>query len=95
LSATSLETGYAKVANKSESPDGKMKKFQLNGKEVIVPKIEGKYYAIAAKCTHHNGELSQGSLEGAVVTCPNHKAKFDVVSCNVSLLQKSAFSTQK
>jgi nitrite reductase/ring-hydroxylating ferredoxin subunit len=62
LNATSLETGYAKVASKSEIPDGKLKKFQLNGKEVIVSNIEGKYCAIAAKGTHHNGELSQGSL---------------------------------
>jgi len=29
------------------------------------------------------GDLSEGVLEGNVVTCPNHKAKFDVTSGKV------------
>jgi nitrite reductase/ring-hydroxylating ferredoxin subunit len=33
---------------------------------------------LACVRTHANAELSQGSLEGNVVTCPKHKSKFDV-----------------
>lgn len=29
-------------------------------------------------CTHAAGELSKGELEGKVITCPNHGAKFNV-----------------
>lgn len=30
-------------------------------------------------CTHFGGELSDGMLEGNFVTCPVHKARFDVI----------------
>lgn len=78
-----MEIGYVRVASKSEIPVGKTKKVQLNGKEVLVANVGGNYYAIGARCTHKNGDLSQGSLEGNVVTCPNHGAKFDVTTGKV------------
>jgi 3-phenylpropionate/trans-cinnamate dioxygenase ferredoxin component len=78
-----LETDFVKVANKNEIPVGKTKKVQLNGKEILVANVNGSYYAIGARCPHKNGDLSQGSFEGNVVTCPNHGAKFDVTTGKV------------
>ena len=78
-----METDFVRVTGKSEIPVGKMKKVQFEGKEVLVANVGGNYYAIGARCTHRNGDLSQGSLEGNVVTCPNHGAKFDVTTGKV------------
>ena len=78
-----METGFVKVATKSEILVGKTKKVQLEGKEVLIANVDDNYYAIAIRCTHRNGDLSQGSLEGKVVTCPNHGAKFDVTTGKV------------
>ncbi len=77
------ETGFVRVVGKSEIPIGKMKKVQLDDKEVLVANVGGNYCAIGARCTHRNGDLSQGSLEGDVVTCPTHGAKFAVITGKV------------
>jgi len=55
-----------------------MKMFKVGEKEYLVANVNGNYYAIGNRCTHANAELSQGSLDGNVVTCPKHKSKFDV-----------------
>jgi nitrite reductase/ring-hydroxylating ferredoxin subunit len=40
--------------------------------------VNGNYYAVGSECTHFGGDLSEGVLEDKGVTCPNHRAKFDV-----------------
>ncbi|XES78563.1 MAG: Rieske (2Fe-2S) protein [Candidatus Bathyarchaeia archaeon] len=77
------EAGYVRVASTSEVPVGKMKKVTLEDKEVLIANVNGTYYAIGNLCTHFGGDLSQGTLEGNVVTCPNHNSKFDVITGKV------------
>jgi nitrite reductase/ring-hydroxylating ferredoxin subunit len=72
-----------KVGELSEVPVGKMKMFKVGEKEYLVANVNGNYYAIANRCTHSNADLSQGSLEGNIVTCPKHKSKFDVTTGKV------------
>jgi 3-phenylpropionate/trans-cinnamate dioxygenase ferredoxin subunit len=72
-----------KIAEKSEIPIGKMKKVVSQDKEILIANVNGNFYAIVNKCTHSGGDLSQGTLEGNLVTCPKHKAKFDVTTGKV------------
>jgi len=69
---------YTKVATKDELPSNKMIMVVVDGKEVLLANVDGSYYAIANKCTHLGGSLSKGSLDGSIVTCPKHGARFDV-----------------
>jgi len=69
---------FIRVADKAELPVNKMILVVVGGKEVLLANIDGSYYAIANKCTHLGGSLSKGSLEGSIVTCPRHGARFDV-----------------
>jgi len=75
---------FVKVAETTEVPPGKMKKVKVDGKEILIVDVEGKYYAIGNKCTHRGGDLSKGSLSGKVVKCPRHGAKFDVTTGEVA-----------
>ena len=74
---------FVKVGEASEVPAGKMKMFKIGEKEYLVANVNGNYYAIGNMCTHANANLSQGSLEGNIVTCPKHKSKFDVTTGKV------------
>jgi nitrite reductase/ring-hydroxylating ferredoxin subunit len=78
-----MESGYVRVADTSEIPIGKMKKVVVQDKEILVANVNGTYYAIGNVCTHERGDLSVGTLEGNIVTCPRHKSKFDVTSGKV------------
>jgi len=74
---------YIKVGELSEVPVGKMKIFRVGEKEYLVANVKGNYYAIGNRCTHASADLSEGSLEGNIVTCPRHKSKFDVTTGKV------------
>ena len=55
-----------------------MKQVDVDGKDVCVANVEGKYYAIGGICTHEGGPLAEGILEGYEVECPWHYSKFDI-----------------
>ena len=75
-----METNYAKVATKSEIPVGKMKHIEVNGKEILIANVEGKFYAISDRCGHENARLSTGTLTNSIVICPFHYSRFDVTT---------------
>lgn len=45
---------------------------------VAVFNIGGSFFATQDKCTHKQGPLSEGKLDGSTVTCPLHGAQFNV-----------------
>ena len=56
---------------------GKIQKVTVDGKDILVVNIDGNYYAVNDTCTHAGASLSEGSLDGTIVTCGWHGAKFD------------------
>lgn len=73
-----MEFTYA--MDTSELPDGTMTSKMVNGKEILIANVGERYYAMKNKCTHLGGALANGTLEGTIVTCPSHGAKFDITS---------------
>jgi 3-phenylpropionate/trans-cinnamate dioxygenase ferredoxin subunit len=71
------------IANTSDLSEGLMKKYKVQGQEILVARIEGKYYAVQNKCPHFGGDLSEGKLEGTVVTCPRHGSQFNMIDGSV------------
>jgi 3-phenylpropionate/trans-cinnamate dioxygenase ferredoxin subunit len=66
------------VATKNELPFGTMKAFSVNGSDVLVANCDGALYAVSNTCTHMGGHLARGRLDGFVIECPLHGARFDV-----------------
>lgn len=58
--------------------DGDMQACQVQGVNVLVCRVEGRYYAVSNRCSHASQVLSSGRLKGAELTCPLHGARFDV-----------------
>ncbi len=73
-----LAEDFVKVSTTSEIPEGKMKMVQVQGRQVCISNVGGKYYAIGNICTHVGGPLAQGFLSDHIVTCPWHGSQFDV-----------------
>lgn len=71
---------FIEVARVSEISDGKMKHVEVDGKEVLVANVGGKYVAISDRCGHMNALLSMGNLKGSTVICPFHGAPFDITT---------------
>jgi len=69
---------FTEVCKTSELAEGTMKKTELQGREILLARVGDSYYAADNRCPHLNGDLSQGKLEGTVVTCPRHASQFDL-----------------
>lgn len=74
---------FVKVAAIGELAPGQAKKVQVDGKILALFNLGGGYHAIDDSCPHRGGPLSEGPLEGDVVTCPWHGSKFNVKNGNV------------
>jgi 3-phenylpropionate/trans-cinnamate dioxygenase ferredoxin subunit len=66
------------VAKMEELKSGTMKAVMAEGHEILLARVGDKYYAVDGRCPHMKGDLSQGKLEGTVVTCPLHGSQFDI-----------------
>lgn len=62
----------------SEFLNGTRKKVIINDKEILLAMVGDNYYAVRNNCPHMNGDLSAGTLEGTVITCPRHGSQFDI-----------------
>jgi nitrite reductase/ring-hydroxylating ferredoxin subunit len=59
-----LSENFDKVADIKEILPSKMKEVQVDGENICIANVEGKYYAIGSICTHEGGPLADGTLEG-------------------------------
>ena len=69
---------FVKVADTKDIQPSQMKEVEVDGENICVANVEGKYYAIGSICTHEGGPLADGMLEGYEVECPWHGSKFDM-----------------
>ena len=74
------EKQFVDVADVNDVPEGNMKHVEVEGKEILLANSDGKVYAVCDRCSHNNAPLSMGTLNGKVVTCPMHGARFDVTT---------------
>jgi len=71
-------TEFVKVASVEELPPGERIWYDFEEESIVVFNVDGNYYAIADLCTHDDGPLEDGKLEGFEVECPRHGARFDI-----------------
>ncbi len=62
---------------------GKMIKVSIDGRDILVANIDGKYCATDDSCTHSGSSLSEGKLDGCTITCGWHGAEFDCKTGNL------------
>ena len=69
---------FVRVASANEIAPGQARLVNVRGKEIALFNIEGNFFALENACTHEEGPLAEGDIEGHEVTCPWHGARFDI-----------------
>jgi nitrite reductase/ring-hydroxylating ferredoxin subunit len=69
---------WIRVAPEGELPPGSAVSVETDFGFVAVFNIEGRFYAIDDLCPHVAERLSQGHVDGCIVSCPGHGWRFDV-----------------
>ncbi|MDQ5869819.1 MAG: Rieske (2Fe-2S) protein [Thermoproteota archaeon] len=76
----SQKQDYVEAGKVSEISNGQMSHVEINGKEIAMANLDGKFFAFSDRCAHMNARLSRGNINQNIVTCPFHAAQFDVTS---------------
>jgi len=66
-----------RVAALAELWDGEMRGCQVEGRRILLVKLEGTIHAYDDRCPHLGMPLSAGTLDGGVITCGAHCFEFD------------------
>ncbi len=74
------EDSWARVAAIEDLPDGAAAIVYFRGDQVALFNLKGRIYALGNRCSHANGPLVEGAVEGGCVTCPYHGSRFDLAS---------------
>jgi nitrite reductase/ring-hydroxylating ferredoxin subunit len=71
---------FERVARVDDVPPGRMKRVEVDGRDVALINLDGTLYAIDNNCPHNGGPLAQGTLDASNgrVTCPWHAWTWDV-----------------
>jgi len=81
---------FIEVGGLGELIDGTMKMVIVKDHEIVLARVGEKYYAADNRCPHMGGKLSQGKLEGTIITCPRHGSQFDLSDGQVVRWLKSS-----
>ena len=73
--ASSLKEGEFRI---SEVPAGSTLLVEVAGQSFAIYNVGGVFYATQDECTHQQGPLNEGTLEGTTIECPYHGSQFDV-----------------
>ena len=69
---------YEQVMAVEDAQANKLYRVSAAGVPVLLLKLDGKFYAMSATCSHAGGPLDEGELQGDVVQCPWHGSRFRV-----------------
>jgi 3-phenylpropionate/trans-cinnamate dioxygenase ferredoxin subunit len=67
---------WVTVARVDDLKPGARQLVDVDGSQLVVFNLDGKYYAIEDVCTHDGGQLTGGEVEGDQIICPRHGARF-------------------
>jgi len=83
VSGTPVDAGagvapWVPVAPAASIPPGDFASVEVDGRFVAVFNVNGEFLAIEDVCTHDGEGLAGGELDGDVVICPRHGARFSL-----------------
>ena len=69
---------YYTVATTDELTPGERIVVDTGYHTIAIFIVDGHYYAIRDVCTHDDGPLVEGFVDGCEIECPRHGARFDL-----------------
>ncbi len=68
------------VAKSDDVREGQILATQVDGRSIIVTRVDGKACAVENKCAHLGWSMALGKVEEGALQCPWHGSRFDVCS---------------
>ena len=72
------ETSWVRAAGRGDLAEGEVLGVELAGRSIALYAADTGIFATDNICTHASACLSDGWLDGEVIECPLHAARFDI-----------------
>jgi nitrite reductase/ring-hydroxylating ferredoxin subunit len=66
------------LAKEDEIEEGSLQRISADDIDFCVTRVDGVVRVVEDRCPHMSVPLSFGTLEDCVITCPQHRAQFDL-----------------
>lgn len=76
--AEQLSDDWHFVATAAELDDGDVIQADVEGQPIAVYRVDGTFYATDDTCTHAAASLAEGYVDGDVIECYLHQARFHI-----------------
>jgi nitrite reductase/ring-hydroxylating ferredoxin subunit/uncharacterized membrane protein len=74
---------WTPVAREAELAEGQPRRVEVDGVPVLLVRDGGQVRALADRCSHRGGPLSDGEISEGCVTCPWHGSRFRLADGSV------------
>lgn len=69
---------FHQIGKIEDIPEGERVYFEIDGQAIVLFSLKGEFLAIDDTCSHDNGPIGDGEIEGDEIICPRHGARFDL-----------------
>lgn len=69
---------FVTVATIDDIDIDEVKIVEVEDRRLVIAHTKKGFYVVDDVCTHDNGPLGEGTLDGYELECPRHGARFDV-----------------
>jgi 3-phenylpropionate/trans-cinnamate dioxygenase ferredoxin component len=66
------------IVRVEDLPNGERLFVEIGRHQIVVFNIAGQFFATGDVCSHDNGPIGDGELDGFEIICPRHGARFDL-----------------
>jgi NADPH-dependent 2,4-dienoyl-CoA reductase/sulfur reductase-like enzyme/nitrite reductase/ring-hydroxylating ferredoxin subunit len=68
------------VAKVGDLKDGQMKQVEVEGRQILLVRLDGQFHAYGATCPHQGAPLAEGVLHEGHIRCPWHQSIFSALT---------------
>ncbi len=68
------------VAHAGDLKEGQMKELEVDGRHVLLVRVDGQFYAYGATCPHEGAPLAEGTLNDGHIRCPWHQSLYSAIT---------------
>ena len=76
-------TEFVEVAQTTDVAESSLRKITVGSHTLLLARSGDRFYCTDTACPHLGGDLSEGVLDGSVITCPVHHSKFNLMTGEV------------
>jgi nitrite reductase/ring-hydroxylating ferredoxin subunit/uncharacterized membrane protein len=70
--------GFTRTIAEADLNEGDKKKVRVGDADVVIGRYQGRVFALAERCAHQGGPLSEGEMRDGMIVCPWHQSMYRV-----------------